>query len=277
MSTATAAPDTSADSTATVTPDGTTTELSASTTTGQATSQDGTTPAAKTAPSTGTAATEETFFDPNSIPDELKPAYKSMQAAFTKKMQGISKDRQKIDAYTAFERDPIGNMQAMAQKMGYTLTRAEAAAAVQAQGTAQDFNPQSWSEVAEWMQKQIMPKIQQQFAPFVEKVQAQTSQNIERQLDSIDENWRMYEDDMKETLKQHPTLVSDVAKLYRLSVPEEILNSRATQAALRKLESKSQAASVHGTSTSKTQAAPKKATSFQDAVELARRDLATRK
>lgn len=275
MTTAAAAPDTTADSTATVTADATTTAASAATDKGQATEgQDGTSQAGKTQQAT-TKATEESFFDPNTVPEELKPAYKQMQAAFTKKMQAISKSKDKIIAYENFEKDPVGNMQAMAAKIGYRLTRAEAAAAVNAQGgeTATDFNPQSWNDVETWLTGKLMPKIQQQFAPFIENVQKVTANNIEKQLDSIDENWRMYEDDMKETLRHHPTLVHDVGKLYRLSVPEEVLSSRATQAALRKLEQKGQSASVHGASTSKTVAAPKKATSFDDAVAIARAKL----
>lgn len=53
---------------------------------------------------------EESFFDPKSVPDELKPAYKQMQAAFTKKTQEIAKAKaesealmQKAQAYDKFQ------------------------------------------------------------------------------------------------------------------------------------------------------------------------------
>lgn len=36
---------------------------------------------------------EDSFFDPNQVPEELKPAYKQMQAAFTKKTQEIAEAR----------------------------------------------------------------------------------------------------------------------------------------------------------------------------------------
>ena len=277
MTTAAAAPAQAADTTASVTSVAdTTTAASATATQGQATSQDGTSQSDK---ATTAPAQEDTFFDPKEVPDELKPAYKQMQAAFTKKMQVISKDRDAISAYRNFEKDPIGNMQAMAQRMGYTLTRAEAAAQLSTQGAApaQEFQPQSWDEVANWMKAQIMPHIQQQFQPLVDNVQKVTAHNIEQQLDTIDPNWRMYEDDMKANIQEHPSLVKDIGKLYRLSVPEEVLNSRATQAALRKLESKGQAASVHGrSSAAKALPTAKKATSFQEAVELAKAAQATR-
>ena len=42
---------------------------------------------------------EDSFFDPNSVPDELKPAYKQMQAAFTKKTQEIAEERKMAEAF----------------------------------------------------------------------------------------------------------------------------------------------------------------------------------
>ena len=58
----------------------------------------------------GQSEDEESFFDPNSVPEELKPAYKQMQAAFTKKTQEIAQARkeseelkQRADAYSKYE------------------------------------------------------------------------------------------------------------------------------------------------------------------------------
>jgi len=53
---------------------------------------------------------EETFYDPSQLPEELKPAYKSMQAAFTKKTQSLAEERKlaadykaKAEAYAKYE------------------------------------------------------------------------------------------------------------------------------------------------------------------------------
>lgn len=61
-------------------------------------------------PEQSTQQTEDSFFDPNTVPEELKPAYKQMQAAFTKKTQEIAlakKEaeaiRQKADAYEKYQ------------------------------------------------------------------------------------------------------------------------------------------------------------------------------
>ena len=71
----------------------------------------------------GGSTGEDSFFDPKDIQDkpELVAAYKQMQRAFTKKMQGIKDRAGKADAYDAFNRDPIGNMQAMAQRLESVL------------------------------------------------------------------------------------------------------------------------------------------------------------
>lgn len=42
---------------------------------------------------------EESFFDPNQVPEELKPAYKQMQAAFTKKTQEAAEIRKQSEQW----------------------------------------------------------------------------------------------------------------------------------------------------------------------------------
>ncbi len=40
---------------------------------------------------------EDSFFDPNTVPEELLPAYKQMQAAFTKKTQEVAQTRKQAE------------------------------------------------------------------------------------------------------------------------------------------------------------------------------------
>jgi len=239
-------------------------------------------------PATGQAASapqaeEPTFFDPSTLSDELKPAYKQMQAAFTKKMQGISGERQKIEAYNQFMADPIGQMQQVAQQYGYSLTRAQAAQAIQDQNQPQqNWEPQSWDEVMTRAEERAEQRIMQKLQPFLGNVQKVTAQTIERQLSEIDPQWRTYEDDMRAKLQRHPTLVNDVAELYKLSVPEDVLTSRAVQTALAKFQSKAEQAKVSGTTrTSRSEPASpditkmKSGDAFNAAVEIARKRLAS--
>lgn len=219
---------------------------------------------------------EDTFFDPASIKGkpELEAAYKNMQRAFSKKMEAIKADRKKIDAYDSFTRDPITNMQNMANRYGFQLTRAEAAKAIQ-DNQQPSQNPQTWDDVYKTAEQRAYDRVLQTLSPVINEVQSLRKSNLEKMLDDSCPDWREYEDEMTSTLRQHPTLVSDPVKLYTLSVPPEVLESRATQKALKKLESKVKGTSA-GASTTKNKTlgdVPDKKLSFNEAVEFAKNKL----
>jgi hypothetical protein len=223
----------------------------------------------------GTTPTEtppETFFDPQSVPEELQPAYKQMQSAFTKKMQRIADSRKKIEAYDAFSANPIAEMQRLAEQYGYQLSPY---GQQQTQGQ-EPQEPQTWDDVYKVAEERAMAKLEQRFAPLLQQVTKMKQNDIERQLSAIDPTWQQYEDDMRSNLKQHPSLANDPAMLYRVSVPQEVLESKATQAALKKMEQKGQATKVSGTSTTTKQPGgfPNKAMSFNEAVRQAKRQIA---
>jgi hypothetical protein len=231
-------------------------------------------------------AEEPTFFDPSALAPELMPGYKQMQAAFTKKMQALSTDRQKVEAYNRFETDrefQTQVLQQLASQHGYSLTRAQAQAIQDQQPQqTQQWEPQSWDEVMARAEERAEQRIMEKLQPFIGTVQQQKARIIERDLETIDPQWRTYEDTMREKLQRHPTLVNDVAELYRLSVPEEVLTSRAVQTALAKFQSKAEQAKVSGpTKTSRTEpAAPdlskmKSGDAFNAAVEMARKQIAS--
>lgn len=266
-----------------------TSDASASVSTGTATETGQAGPAetqqgqvAEAAPPTGAAqeAQEEpTFFDPRMIKGkpELEAAYKQMQKAYTQKTQRLAKEREKIEAYDGFVNNPDAVAQYL-QQMGYQVARpGQAAAQPQAAGTPETrpFEPQTWDDVFSEVERRMIGRVQEQMAPVVQNIRETTAKNIESQLESIDPNWRLYEDDMKETLRQHPTLVKNVSALYRMSVPEEVQRERAVKEALAKHGQKTQSARVHGAGTPmKTAPAPRKVNSFQDAVEVAKEMLA---
>lgn len=229
-------------------------------------------PAVETTPQ-GTQ--EPTFFDPKQVPDDLLPAYKNMQRAFSKKMEEISANRQKVEAYDAFTADPITNMQNYAKQYGYTLTRAEAAQELQKQETG-GWEPQSWDEVMQRATTVAEKNLMEKFGPVLQEVQAMKKTSIERELSEIDPTWQQYEGEMRNLMQIHPTLSNDAALLYKMAVPEEVAQSRATQAALAKLEAKGKAAQVSGVSTTNKHPAtmPNKALSFDEAVQVARKTLA---
>lgn len=222
---------------------------------------------------TDAASGEDTFFDPKELDPSLMPAYKNMQRSYGKKMEEIKAQRQKVEAYDAFSKDPIGQIQAMASRLGYKLTRADAAAVADAATqSGEQWAPQTWGEVMARAKEEVLREI----SPMLTEIQTLKKSNIEKMLDDAAPDWREHEDEMVKLLGEHPTLAKDPVKLYRMALPPELLETRATQAALKKLQSKADAAKVGGTSTTKSPATvvPDKAVSFNEAVEIAKRQLA---
>ena len=221
---------------------------------------------------------DHTFFDPASLDPALMPAYKNMQAAFTRRMQDAAKHKHKIEAYDSFEKDPVGTMQTIAQRMGYSLTRAQAAQQLREQQQGDEsWQPQSWEEVLTRAKDMARQEFMQEMSPVVNEVKNLRKSNLESFLDSNAPDWREHEDAMMENLKAHPTLVKDPVKLYRLSVPPEVLEGRAMQKALKKMEEKAKGTQVGGASTTTKKAPhglPDKALSFDEAVKFAKAKLA---
>jgi hypothetical protein len=117
-------------------------------------------------------------------------------------------------------------------------------------------------------------EIMEELKPVLGNVQAMRAESIEKQLDSIDSNWRVYEDEMRKNLQLAPNLVNDPAKLYKFSVPDEVLEARATQKALARFEAKTKSAVVGGkTETSRGIPADEKITDFASAAAAAKRRL----
>jgi hypothetical protein len=212
------------------------------------------------------------FFDPKQVPEELMPAYKNMQAAFTSKTQAIASDKQKIQQFDAIMANPLGEIQRYASQHGYQLVPQGQQANPGGQPN-EEFDPKTWDEVAEFMENRIMSKFQGNIQPLVDSVQSITQGNIEKQLAAIDPNWKLYENEMKEELRTHPTLAKNVDKLYRLAVPEHVLSQKAVQSALKKMENKAKGTLVHGASSPKTTTPEKSRETFKEVVAWAKDQL----
>lgn len=68
---------------------------------------------------------DESFFDPNQVPEELKPAYKQMQAAFTKKTQEIAEARKASEelSHKATEYDKVSKYIPVLEEMMASKTQ----------------------------------------------------------------------------------------------------------------------------------------------------------
>jgi len=223
----------------------------------------------------GTSDTSDSFFDPKELAEELLPAYKNMQASYTKKMQGLSGDRNKVEAYDAFYSNPVENIRNVAKQYGIDLGGKPEPAGPDI--TAEDYQPKSWQEVFDKGKEMALQEFRTEMEPYMRGMQQSRKESIEHTLNEIDPTWQQYEDSMKENMGRHPSLSQDPALLYRISVPPEVLESQATQRALKRLEAKGQAAQISASSTTtkhSVSALPDKAVSFEDAVSAAKKKLA---
>ena len=236
---------------------------------------EGGTNATETTP-TGTQAAEETFFDPESIKGkpELESAYKQMQRAFTEKTSSLKSQKQKVEAYDAFMANPLMTIRQLATQYGMTVAEAKAVQQ-QASGTG-EFEPKTWDDVFSRAKLEAKQEVLKELQPLFSEVKQVKQQSVEKTLDENCPDWRLYEDPMMDTLKQHPTLVNDPVKLYRLSVPDEVWQARATKEAVKKIEAKAKGASVSsGSNTSKPgNFTPSGPLSFDQAVVAAKAQLA---
>jgi len=208
------------------------------------------------------ASAIESFFDPTSIAGkpELEAAYKQMQGSYTKRMQEFSKHRPKLEAYDRFEKDPLGTMRQLAAQYGYQFVQS-------GENQPKDWSPQSWDDVMAKAKEEVLKEMQ----PVFNEVKSLKKQNIETHLDTNHPDWRTYEEAMMDNLKAHPSLVQDPDKLYRMSVPSEVLEAKASAKAMQKLKGSQEHAQVSGGTTSKqTIQAPTGPLSFDQAVAVAK-------
>jgi len=217
---------------------------------------------------------EDSFFDPKTVPAEQMPAFKLMQAAYTKKTQSIAAQRQKINAYEQFERDPHGTMQQIAQAYGYQLVQRG-----QQPNGNEKWEPQTWDDVMSRAKQEAKAEIMKEFAPALrpvfDEVKNLRKVNIEKSLDEIDPQWKLYEDDMMSALQKYPTLAYEPETLYRMSVPKDYLEARAMKQAMEKLKGRANSAQISGGSTTTQKPSQARtASNFAEAVEIAKRQLA---
>lgn len=217
---------------------------------------------------------ESTFFDPKSLDGkpELQAAYKQMQGKFTKAMQGIRGQEQQLQLVKQFEADPVGTIRRLAPQYGVSIVDGQPPQ----QQNGQPFQPKNWEDVVSHIRSEVMSELNEQYQPLVGAVKDLKQQNIEQYFDSNHADWRTYEQEMIENLQAHPTLANDPDRLYEMSVPREVRDARAMEAALKKLKGETESSRVSGskTATHVTHDQPKGKLSFNDAVKYAKAKLA---
>jgi hypothetical protein len=231
------------------------------------------------------------FLTLDDVPEEHRPYVESllkererqMMAAYTRKTQDIAKEKQKIDAYNMFEKAPEATIRQIAQQMGFDVVpRGQQVQAQPGMVDTANWEPQTWDEVLvkakEQARESLMAEIRPLLEPLYANLQQVKSQGIENQLSQIDENWRIYEDEIKSNMEFiKPDLLKTaegIKKLYRMSVPDDVFTSKATQAAIKQYEQKVKSAQIESKSkVNKTSPSIGKINSYDDAVKAAKKAL----
>jgi hypothetical protein len=223
---------------------------------------DGDTPPADGTAQAGSDGTPaEEVFDPqayqerlNALPPEAREAVlslaRSYQADYTRKMQEISGMRTDVQQnqhaaqlMQALQANPQGTIQMLAQQYGVNMG-APADGNGAGQSDPADWQPKNWQDARQTIAQEAVNQVLQQLQPVIQQTQEAKQSTIEAQLNDIDPAWKRYEPQMIRTLQMHPTLSSNPEMLYRMSVPAEVLESRATQRALKLLQSKTSSGRV---------------------------------
>lgn len=209
------------------------------------------------------AQPEESFIDPSQLPEELKPHWKRMHAAFSSKMKGIKDSRDKLDAYNRFFEDPEYAKQtimAVAPKLGLNINGQAApqqAPGQQAQQRATDVPP----ELVEAVRNNLAPELQWMadsiaashwaankvaLKPIMDRFDSDRTDRFTREYESAAEElaakvpgWETKEDDMTEMLDfiqdktklRHPVFGNKLELIYNMTTG----NTRATQEAINRM------------------------------------------
>ena len=222
------------------------------------------------ADSTGATSTDEpSFFDPSELSPDLLPAYKQMQRAFTQKTQELAKGRDKIRAYDAAINDPRGTIEMLSRQAGIPVSFGQATNG-QGEPAAPEWQPNDWQEVLDRAGQEGYERAMRELRPVVGEMR---KSQLERDLDDIFPEWRQYETEFAQALQDHPTLAHNAHALTRLATPQNVLDAKATQAALRKLEKRGEGNKSRQGSSRKVPETPSGPMTLQQSYELAVKQL----
>jgi hypothetical protein len=204
--------------------------------------------------------TAEQFIDPRDLPPDVQPHFKRMQAAFTKKMQKLSADLDKVGLVDKFRSDPEFARQLITQEsqrlglsiqaasMGQQQPQAPRGAAVIPQQFVDAVAAELPSEL-QWMAPAIARAtysgVAQQTRPMLQenqqRIQAEREtewESLASQLSERQPGWEVHEDDMLGMLNffqssklKHPVYGSKLDLLLNLVTG----NAAATQRAITRM------------------------------------------
>ena len=242
---------------------------------------------------------EESFIDPSTLPEELKPHWKRMHGAYTKRLEGLRSDRQaleddkeKIDLVTRFRSDPAFAVEVIrqeAQRLGYSFLPASGNAAVATPSTGTGDTPppqfveavkQNLSPELAWMAPSIAQAswaaVKVAVTPLVTENREEKRKVIEQQYDEMAgklsetaPGWEQHEEEMSDLLDYlksssvvHPKFGAKLSLVDNLVTS----NASATASAVRRMGEAGRSRTATGQSARST------VSSIEDTVRKAKTD-----
>jgi len=203
---------------------------------------------------------EESFIDPASLPEELKPHWKRMHGSYTKFKQSEKQLRQQAEMVARFNTDPEfarATMLQRAAEMGFQLVPfgSNGQQQVVTQRQRAGNTPQQFLELAQsklppelhWMAPSIAESahaiVQAALEPLVKQQRDHTTQARDREYDDHEAKlsekhpgWEEHEDTMDKLLKwwqsdslSHPMFGSKLELLYKMATDQASSVSEATR------------------------------------------------
>jgi len=241
---------------------------------------------------------EESFISPNELPDELKPHWKRMHRAYTKRLEEIKSVRDKAAEVDRFHSDPSFAYQTLAQwavQNGYALTPTGAQAAQQPSPQAQASKAPP--QLVEAVRAQLAPELQwmaeglansqwaaQQmlYAPILQRQQQDQRaaisgeyEQLANELSQTAPGWEEHESEMTQLFDflqssslKHPRFGSKLQMLYNMLNGNASALAESTNRMNRAVKNRSSSSTFSGKKVSNLSDRIRKASS-QDAWRIA--------
>jgi len=212
---------------------------------------------------------EETFYNAQTVPEELKPTFKRMQGAFTKKMQSVAEQRDKVEAF-----DKLMENSKFRQMMGYE----EAPQPLEDKYKGKSAMEIVQSMVQESLSKTFDEKVTPMQQEFEEQRAAQEIEQLRQKYPGDKTTGEPSFDELREDIadrveKDPGTPMEDHYKAVAYDIMKETAFKAGKTALQEKQEQKEKASPIIAGAPSSVTGANSKINSFDDAVRVAKQKL----
>lgn len=213
---------------------------------------------------TPAAPKEESFIDPSQLPDELKPHWKRMHAAYTKNREELKRGREAYGTIQRFYNDPEYQLQILQQaasQRGFRLASAvEQAQAAHANGQSATPAVQAPADFVERIKGGLAPELQwmapqlaaSQWAAIQPLIQERQQEKLASKTQELEQaeaeftqqmpGWEAEEEDMNDVLEwlqggspKHQRWGNRYAALHKLTLILKGHNGHAVQEATNRM------------------------------------------